>query len=96
MKPSVPLLLAALMTLPIPPASAATPTPPDVARKPHEVKAPFGATRADDYYWLRDDERQDQDMLAYLQAENAYTDAVMAPLKPLQDTLYGEIVGRIK
>ncbi len=96
MKLPVPLLLAALMTLPTPPAPAAVPTPPDVARKPHQVEAPFGATRADAYYWLRDDERENKDMLAYLQAENAYTDAVMAPLGPLQDTLYEEIVGRIK
>ena len=35
-------------------------------------------------------------MLAYLNAENAYADAVLAPLKPLQDKLYEEIVGRIK
>src|SRR3546814_18414515 len=35
-------------------------------------------------------------MLAYLEAENAYADAVMAPLKPLQDRLYEEIVARIK
>ena len=96
MKLAAPFLLAALMTLPTPPATAAVPTPPDAARRPHEVKAPFGATRTDDYYWLRDDERQDEAMLAYLQAENAYTDAVMAPLGALQERLYGEIVGRIK
>ena len=35
-------------------------------------------------------------MLAYLDAENAYADAVLAPTKPLQEKLYGEIVGRIK
>ena len=96
MKLAAPFLLAALMTLPTPPATAAVPPPPDAARRPHEVKAPFGATRTDDYYWLRDDERQDEAMLAYLQAENAYTDAVMAPLGALQERLYGEIVGRIK
>ena len=72
------------------------PTPPDVEKKPHVVKAPHGATREDEYYWLRDDDRKDAAMLAYLEAENAWTDAVMAPLKPLQDTLYDEIVGRIK
>ncbi len=88
------LLPALLMTLP--PTAAAAPTPPDAARQPHAVTAPFGASREDDYYWLRDDDRKDEAMLAYLKAENAYTDAVMAPLKPLQDTLYEEIVGRIK
>src|SRR3546814_7481840 len=78
------------------PAAAQAPTPPDVARKAHVVETPFGATRDDDYYWLRDDDRKDKAMLAYLEAENAYADAVMAPLKPLQDRLYEEIVARIK
>lgn len=94
MKPTFLLLLALLMTNNA--QAAQMPTPPDVARKPHVVEAPFGATRDDAYYWLRDDSRKDKDMLAYLGAENAYADAVMAPLKPLQDTLYEEIVGRIK
>ncbi|MXV49001.1 S9 family peptidase [Xanthomonas sp. LMG 8993] len=84
------------MTTSVPSAFAALPPPPDVAKRPHVVKAPFGATRSDDYYWLRDDKREDKAMLAYLNAENAYTDTVMAPLKPLEDTLYTEIVGRIK
>ncbi len=73
-----------------------TPTPPDVARQPHVVKAPFGAERQDEYYWLRDDKRENPEMLAYLKAENAYADALLAPLKPVQDALYGEIVARIK
>ena len=51
------------------------PQPPDVAKKPHVVKAPHGAERNDEYYWLRDDTRKNPDMLAYLNAENAYTDA---------------------
>ncbi|WP_226426860.1 S9 family peptidase [Xanthomonas sp. NCPPB 2865] len=96
MKPVLALLIASLMTTSVPSAFAALPSPPDVAKRPHVVKAPFGATRSDDYYWLRDDKREDKAMLAYLNAENAYTDTVMAPLKPLEDTLYTEIVGRIK
>ncbi len=97
MKPTPFLLAAALfMTTPTASVLALDVTPPDAARKPHEVKAPFGATRNDDYYWLRDDKREDQAMLAYLNAENAYTDAVLAPTKPLQEVLYNEIVGRIK
>jgi len=72
------------------------PKPPVAAKKPHEVKAPFGATRQDPYYWLRDDSRKNPEMLAYLAAENAYADALLAPTKPLQDKLYGEITGRIK
>ncbi|MBS0198923.1 MAG: S9 family peptidase [Proteobacteria bacterium] len=69
---------------------------PRAAKKPHVVTAPFGAKRDDEYYWLRDDERQDPEMLAYLAAENAYADAMLAHLKPLEDSLYGEIVARIK
>ncbi|MCC4619136.1 oligopeptidase B [Xanthomonas cassavae CFBP 4642] len=96
MKPVLTLLIASLMTTSASSAFAALPTPPDVAKHPHVVKAPFGATRNDDYYWLRDDKREDKAMLAYLNAENTYTNQVMAPLKPLEDTLYTEIVGRIK
>ncbi len=97
MKPTS-LLLAAtvLMSTPITSALAASATPPDVAKKPHVVKAPHGAERNDEYYWLRDDKRENKEMLAYLNAENAYTDAVMAPLKPLEDKLYDEVVARIK
>jgi oligopeptidase B len=87
---------ALLMTLPLSALSADLPPPPDAAKKSHQVKAPHGATRNDEYYWLRDDKRENKDMLAYLNAENAYVDKVMAPLKPLQEALYDEIVGRIK
>jgi oligopeptidase B len=73
-----------------------TPTPPVAEQRPHAVKAPFGATRDDPYYWLRDDTRKDPAMLAYLAAENAYADRLLASSKPLQDTLYKEITGRIK
>ena len=76
--------------------AAQTPTPPDVAKKPHVVKAPHGAERNDEYYWLRDDKREDKAMLAYLEAENAYVDQVMAPLQPVEDALYDEFVARIK
>jgi oligopeptidase B len=96
MNPISPLLAVLLMSLPITSALAATVTPPDAARKPHTVTAPFGASRQDEYYWLRDDARTHPQMLDYLKAENRYADAVMAPLKPLQDTLYKEIVARIK
>ena len=76
--------------------AADTPTPPDAAKKPYVVKAPHGAEREDEYYWLRDDKRENPDMLGYLKAENAYADALLGPLKPVQDKLYEEIVARIK
>ncbi|MFT4256327.1 MAG: S9 family peptidase [Pseudoxanthomonas sp.] len=94
---SIPLLLATiLMTTYSFSAHAAETAPPDVAKKPHVVTAPFGAQRNDDYYWLRDDTRKNPEMLAYLNAENAYADALLAPTKPMQEKLYAEIVARIK
>ena len=95
MKPHA-LLLALALAMTAPTHAADTPTPPDVAKKPHVVRAPFGAERQDEYYWLRDDTRKNPAMLAYLQAENAYADALLAPTRPVQDAMYGEIVARIK
>lgn len=80
----------------VPRAQDAPERPPQAAPKPHTVKAPHGAERIDEYYWLRDDSRENPEMLAYLKAENAYTDAVLAPLEGLKGRLYDEIVGRIK
>ena len=96
MSPAKLLVLALSLSLPMMANAAETPTPPDAEQRPHQVKAPHGASRNDEYYWLRDDKREDKAMLAYLNAENAYTDAVMARLKPLEEQLYGEIVGRVK
>lgn len=76
--------------------AAEAPSPPVAAQRPHEVKAPHGAVRNDEYYWLRDDKRENPEMLAYLNAENAYADAMLAPLAPLKQRLYDEIVGRIQ
>ena len=70
-------------------------TPPDLEKRPHTVSSSHGE-RQDEYYWLRDDERQNPQMLAYLNAENAYADAIMQPLEALEDTLYDEILARIK
>ncbi len=79
-----------------PRALAGAATPPDAEKRDFTVQSPHGAKRSDEYYWLRDDKRQDKAMLAYLAAENAYADAVLAPLKPVQDKLYDEVVARIK
>ena len=96
MKPLLAIALASLLFM-SPTAHAQTlPTPPDAAQHPHTVTAPHGAQRQDPYYWLRDDERKNPAMLAYLNAENAYADAVLAPTKPLQDKLYDETVARIR
>src|SRR5262245_54294478 len=90
-------LLASSIGILVACASSAPPlsAPPGAAQKPHEVASPNGS-RQDPYYWLRDDTRQSPDVLGYLNAENAYKDAVLAPTKPLQEKLFGEIVGRLK
>lgn len=76
--------------------AATVPKPPTIAKKPHAVIAPHGAVRNDDYYWLRDDTRSNREMLAVLNAENAYADAVLASSRPVAEALYQEIIGRIK
>ena len=76
-------------------AAAVAPLAPIAAKKPYAVPSPNGA-RVDNYYWLRDDTRQSQEVLDYLHAENTYRDAVMAPTQPLQQQLYDELIGRIK
>jgi len=53
-----------------------------------------GDRRIDPYYWMR--EKANPEVIAHLKAENAYTDAVMAPTAALQEQLYREIVGRIQ
>jgi oligopeptidase B len=53
-----------------------------------------GHTLVDNYAWLRD--RENVEVLAYLEAENAYCDAVLEPTKALQKTLYDEMVSHLK
>ncbi len=69
--------------------------PPIAPQRAHSVSSPHGM-RSDPYYWLRDDERADPEVLAYLTAENAYHAEHLAPVKPLEDKIYAEIVGRLK
>src|ERR1700678_599015 len=76
-------------------AKAAVLSPPIVAKKSYLVPSPNGA-RQDYYYWLRDDTRKSKEILEVLNAENVYTESILAPTKALQDELYGELVGRIK
>ncbi len=69
--------------------------PPVATRRAHDVVSPHG-TRSDPYYWLRDDERKDPEVLAYIRAENDYTDAVLAPGRALEEQLFGELRARVK
>jgi oligopeptidase B len=67
--------------------------PPVAPTRPHFVTL-HGDTRADDYFWLR--EKEEPEVTAYLEAENAYAEEHMASTVELQKTLYDEILGRIQ
>src|SRR5262245_269289 len=67
---------------------------PPVAKKVAKTTTLHGDTRVDYYQWLCD--KTDKEVIAYLNAENAYTAAVMKPTEALQETLYTEMLGRIK
>jgi oligopeptidase B len=69
------------------------PAPP-IARKEHKETHLHGVTLTDDYAWLRD--KQNPEVTAYLDAENAYADAVMAPLGGLREELYQEMLSHMK
>ncbi len=71
------------------------PNPPLAAMRPHAVVSPNGV-RDDPYYWLRDDARSNPEVLAYLNAENAYRERSMRAAKTLEDALYAEIIARLK
>ncbi|HYF40478.1 MAG TPA: S9 family peptidase [Gemmatimonadales bacterium] len=68
-------------------------TPP-VARTVPRIEVVHGETRLDPYYWLRD--KNDPDVIAYLEAENRHTESVMRHTQALQERLYQEMRARIK
>ncbi len=70
-----------------------TAQPPIAAAKPKDLTE-HGHVRNDPWYWLND--RENPEVIAYLNAENEYKDAVMAGLKDVQEELFQEIKGRIK
>jgi oligopeptidase B len=65
-----------------------------VAKRVPKIDVIHGEKREDDYFWLR--QKDHPDVLAYLQEENAYTDAVMKGTEAFQEALYRELLGRIK
>jgi oligopeptidase B len=69
-------------------------TNPPVAKKVPNSRTFFGRTLEDDYAWLRD--KESAEVIAYLEAENAYTNAWMKPTEELQKTLYREMLSHIK
>ncbi len=68
-------------------------SPPVAEKKPVDLTK-HEHTRVDNYYWLR--ERENPEVIKYLEAENEYTDIKLKHTEELQDNLYEEIVGRIK
>ena len=73
--------------------SAGAVAPPAAKRVPKKTEV-HGETLVDDYFWMR--EKTNPEVIAHLNAENAYTDAVMKPTAALQEKLYQEMLGRIK
>ena len=67
--------------------------PPLAAVRPHQFNE-HGNVRIDQYYWLRD--RDNPEVIKYLEDENAYTKAVMAHTEALQDRLFEELKGRVR
>lgn len=68
-------------------------SPPLARREPVETVV-HGDRRVDHYAWLR--EKNNPEVIAYLEAENAYTEAMLRPTEKLQDTLYEEMLTRIQ
>ncbi|HWW07521.1 S9 family peptidase [Collimonas sp.] len=73
--------------------AASAPTPPIAAKQPWQ-ETRHGEVVTDDYHWLR--EKTNPKVIAYLKAENSYTQAMTKELAPLSKKLYGEIKGRMK
>lgn len=81
------------------------PEPDEQAPQPHQPAAPLppkrprrlehhGDVRIDDWWWLRD--KEDPEVISYLEAENTFCEAESAPRKELEEALFSEILGRIK
>ena len=81
------------MTTYSPDSRPGTPGPPTAKRVPHQLEH-HGHIRVDDYYWLKD--RDNPEVLAYLQAENEYANALRSHTRDLERTLFEEIKGRIQ
>lgn len=69
--------------------------PPVCPERPHHFEGE-PAPRTDSYYWLRDDERKDKDVLDYLNKENEYCKEMMIDTEALQEQLFAEFRGRIQ
>lgn len=70
------------------------PVKPPVARKAPKTTTTHGDTLTDDYFWLR--EKSSPEVIKFLEDENRYTDAVMKPTEAFQESLYKEMLARIR
>ncbi len=86
-------ITCAALLLPVSMIAQARPEAPVAPRKEH-VQTWHGKQYSDPYYWLR--QKGTPEVETYLEAENAYTEAMTAKLKPFTDALYAEMLGRIK
>src|SRR5688572_9286930 len=95
-------LLRTLVALPIvvvaigvsaPGLTAQNPTPP-IAKTIAKIDTLHGDVLTDNYFWIRD--KTKPEVIAYLNAENAYTAARMKHTEPLQQKLYDEMLSRVK
>src|SRR4029077_2249559 len=73
--------------------SIASDLKPPVARREPVEHVLHGDRRVDHYGWLR--HKENPEVIAYLEAENAYADAILKPTAPFQEALYQEMLGRI-
>jgi oligopeptidase B len=82
------------LNLPAPAQNLMTGAKPPAAKPVPKTMTANGETRVDNYFWLR--EKSNPEVISYLEAENAYTEAFMKPTEALQQKLYAELLGRIK
>ncbi|MDA7978029.1 MAG: S9 family peptidase [Pirellulales bacterium] len=87
------LLLVLITAVGAMPARTANAQPPKAQQRPHVLKA-HGHERIDPYYWLRD--RDDQQVISYLEAENAYLKTQMVEYEAFENKLFEETKARIK
>ena len=98
------LIVAGCQNAPDPMTGTDRPQAPIAPEEPYIHKA-HGQERVDEFHWMRLSEEQrnaaqpdahTQKVVAHLTAENAYTEAVLAPVKELKETLFQEMKGRMK
>ena len=88
-----PLFVALLFSSAAFSQNVTAPMPPVAAKKPKTFEN-FSDKRVDDYFWLR--EKAAPEVIDYLKAENVYTDAFMKPHETFRETLYKDMLSRIK